>query len=191
MNPRMKPHLFGGMVLACAAIFASSAGCSPGYAQTRSITTVPQPVRQAPAPGVTAFGLPNPAGLMPPGAASLTPPGSPNLSSPGAAPGSPATDAGIARPITPGGGGGVVVLQLPTGAGANVMGAAAATNTGNLRPSAVDIARAFLDADINHDGALSREEAQRLAIPLPASFDELDRDHDGTLSRSEYEDAFR
>ena len=56
--------------------------------------------------------------------------------------------------------------------------------------SAVDIARAFLEADSNHDGELSRAEAQRLAI-LPVPFDDLDRNHDGVLSRFEYDDAFR
>jgi hypothetical protein len=180
----MKPSSLRAATLACAALFASCA-C---HAQTRRITAVPQPARQAPAPGVAAFGLPNAAGLTPPGAPSLTPPGAANLSSPGVAPGSPAIDAGVATPVTPGGGGGVVVLQQTTAAGANAMGAAAAPR-GPV--SAVDIARAFLDADINHDGELSRAEAQRLGIPLPVSFDDLDRNHDGALSRFEYEDAFR
>jgi hypothetical protein len=108
--------------------------------------------------------------------------------SPGAAPGSPVTDAGVQQPLEPaGGGGGVVVVQQST-SGTNGMGAGPSPQSVF---SAVDIARAFLSADTNHDGELSRAEAQRLSIPLGASFDDLDRDNDGMLSRFEFEDAFR
>jgi hypothetical protein len=108
--------------------------------------------------------------------------------SPGVAPGSPVTDAGVQQPLAPaGGGGGVVVVQQAT-TGTNGMGAGPSPRSVY---SAVDIARAFLDADTNHDGLLSRAEAQRLSIPLGALFDDLDRDKDGMLSRFEYEDAFR
>jgi hypothetical protein len=69
------------------------------------------------------------------------------------------------------------------------MGAGAAAYRGPY--SAVDITRAFMEADTNHDGDLSRGEAQRLSIFLPVPFDELDRNRDGLLSRFEYEDAFR
>jgi hypothetical protein len=192
----MSKHYLIGLIVACAACAASLAmGQS-----ARHVVTVPQPVRQAPAPGVATFGMPNPAGLAspapaqatPPGQPSLVLPGAPNPSAPGVASGSPAIDAGIAAPTTTGGGGGVVVLQqsLANGYGANVMGAAGAPR-GSGPYSTVDIARAFLDADTNHDGDLSRAEAQRLSIPLGASFDDLDRNHDGVLSRFEYEDAFQ
>jgi hypothetical protein len=171
MNTR---HL--GIACALAALLAAPVA----HAQARRITSAPQPVRQAPPPGVATFGSPNAAGLTPPMAPSLAP---------GAAPGSPATDAGIAQPLTPaGGGGGVVVVQQSGGGGTNAMGAGAFPRGAY---SSVDIARAFMDADTNHDGELSRAEAQRLSIPLGASFDDLDRNNDGVLSRFEYDDAFR
>lgn len=175
----MKTSHLTAIVLACAAVLAAPAA----QAQRRQqITGVSQPTRQAAPPGVATFGLPNPAGL--------TPPTVPNLSSPGVAPNSPPIDAGIAAPTVVGGGGGVVVVPQSAAGGANAMGAGPAGFAGGP-PSAVDIARAFLLADINHDGQLSRAEAQRLYIPLGMSFDELDRDHDGFLSRFEYEDAFQ
>jgi hypothetical protein len=172
MNTRHLPVL----ILACAAMLASSGA----NAQVRRITPVPQPVRQAPAPGVANPALPNPAGL--------TPPDVPNLSSPGVAPGSPPIDAGIAAPTVVGGGGGVVVVQQANASSANAMGFGGAPPT---TYAAVDIARAFMTADVNHDGLLSRAEAQRLGIVMPKTFDELDRNHDGMLSRFEYEDAFQ
>jgi hypothetical protein len=182
--------LFALAAATLAALLATGAD-----AQVRRITAVPQATRQAAPAGVATFGMPSPGGLAspapasltPPGAPSLTPPGSPNLSSPGTAPGSPAIDAGIAQPITAGGGAGVFIVQSGAGGGTNVMGGAPAPR-GPL--SAVDIARAFMDADINRDGELSRAEAQRLGT-LPVPFDDLDRNHDGVLSRFEYDDAFR
>ena len=174
MKHRALPAL-ALLVLACAAVLAAPSAT----AQHKRIAGAPQPTRQAAPPGVTSFGLPNPAGL--------TPPGVPNLSSPDVAPGSPPIDAGIAAPTVVGGGGGVVVMQQ-SALGANAMGAGPSTR-GPL--TAVDVARAFLEADVNHDGQLSRAEAQRLNIPLGASFDDLDRDHDGFLSRFEYEDGFQ
>ena len=170
MNTR---HL--AIALACAALLA------PVVANAqRRITPAPQPTRQAPAPGVATFGLPSPSGLAPPMPASL---------SPGAAPSSPVVDAGVAQPLTPAGGGGGVVVVQQSFAGTTAMGAAAAAPPGQY--SAVDIARAFMLADTNHDGELSRAEAARLSIYLPLGFDDLDRNHDGVLSRFEYEDAFR
>lgn len=166
--------------LACAACALAALLASPSsLAQSRRITATPQPVRQAPPPNVGGFGSPSPSGLTPPMPPSLAP---------GVAPGSPVRDDGVQQPLSPaGGGGGVVVVQQAAG-GANAMGAGAAPRSVY---SAVDIARAFLEADTNRDGMLSRAEAQRLSIPLGASFDELDRDKDGMLSRFEYEDAFR
>ena len=172
------------LALACAAL--ASGTC---HSQTR-IAPAPQPTRQAPAPGVATFGLPNPAGLASPAPAQLTPPGSPNLTppdvpnlaSPGTAPGSAIVGAGIAAPTT----GGISGAGQQYGVGTNAMGAGSAPRGPY---STVDIVRNFIDADINRDGLLSRAEAQRLVIPVP--FDELDRNHDGMLSRFEYEDFFR
>ncbi|MEJ6021286.1 hypothetical protein [Ramlibacter sp. PS4R-6] len=187
----MQTRPFLTLAAAALALLATTAD-----AQMRRITSVPQPTRQAPAAGVATLGLPNPAGLAspvpagltPPTPASLTPPGTPNVASPGTAPGSPAIDAGIAQTYVGGGGGGAVYGAAPVAAagGTNAMGAAGYAR-GPL--SAVDIARGFLESDLNHDGELSRSEAQRLMLPVP--FDELDRNHDGMLSRFEYDDAFR
>lgn len=161
----------------------------PSAGQVRSVTPATQGARQAAPAGSVTFGLPNPsglssptaAGLAPPTAPSLTPPDTPNLSSPGTPPGSPVVDAGIAQLPTPSGGAGYGAL-----ARTNVLGASAAAR-GPL--TAVEVARAFLDADTNRDGELSRAEAERAG--LSASFDDLDRNRDGVLSRSEFEDAFR
>jgi hypothetical protein len=167
-------------------------------AQVRRIAPAAQPARQAAAPGVATFGTPSPsglpspvpAGLTPPGPPSLTPPGTVNLASPGTPAGSPPIDAGIATGYTAGGGGGGAVASSggAYGSATNVMGAGPAMRGGPL--SAVDIARAFMDADTNRDGELSRGEAQRLSI-LTTPFDDLDRNRDGVLSRFEYDDAFR
>ncbi len=54
--------------------------------------------------------------------------------------------------------------------------------------SAVDreaIEAAFARADMNGDGKVSRDEAQRFP-EIAARFDELDRDHDGFLSLIEF-----
>jgi hypothetical protein len=115
--------------------------------------------------------------------ASLAPPGPVNPSAPGVAPGSPPIDAGVVEPLAPSG----VAVVSPgyVGGGTNAMGFGRAPGAPY---SAVDIARAWLQADIDHDGDLSRAEAQRLAIPIP--FDQLDRNHDGVLTRFEYDDFF-
>ena len=54
--------------------------------------------------------------------------------------------------------------------------------------TAVDVARAFLGADRNRDGELSRAEARQLTLGS-ASFEELDRNHDGIVTRWEFDDA--
>lgn len=54
--------------------------------------------------------------------------------------------------------------------------------------TAMEVVLAFNQADLNRDGALTRAEAQRLA--LPDAFEELDVDKDGTLSRGEYSGGF-
>jgi hypothetical protein len=79
----------------------------------------------------------------------------------------------------------IVVTQPPYGT--NAMGAGAAPPRGAL--TAVDIAAMFLSADTNHDGELSRAEAQQ--IPLPMAFDDIDANHDGVITRFEFDEAFR
>jgi len=106
------------------------------------------------------------------------------MAAPGVPPGSPVVDAGVATPMVTGGGRSTIVIQPGDDTSAMGYGAVAPGPY-----SAVDIARAFLEADTNHDGQLTREEARHLAIPVP--FDELDQDHDGVLSRSEYDDFFK
>jgi hypothetical protein len=178
-------------LLSCIAFACAALAPALSHSQAR-IAPAPQPARQAPPPGVATFGLPNPSGLAspapaqltPPGAPSLTPPDVPNLASPGTAPGSAPIDTSVAAPTA----GGVSSAGQLYGAG---VGTAAMGAGGIPRGpySAVDIARNFMDADINRDGALSRAEAQRLAIPVP--FEDLDRNRDGMLTRFEYEDFFR
>ena len=43
----------------------------------------------------------------------------------------------------------------------------------------------FTDADTDHDGYVSRDEAQAAAPMMARNFDEIDTDHDGRLSRAE------
>jgi hypothetical protein len=92
-------------------------------------------------------------------------------------------DAGVAEPLSPSG---VAGGSSGSYTGTNGMGYGGPPRGPY---SAVDIERNFQQADINHDGELSRAEAQRLAIPVP--FDDLDRNHDGVLTHFEYEDFFR
>lgn len=182
----MNPSPLVAFALACGALLVAPAA----DAQPRRVAAASQPSRQMAPPGVATFATPSPAGLTPPMPASLTPPmapslnlpGPPNISAPGVAPGSPAIDAGIAQPLETGG---VAVVPVPYYVGSNAMGYG---RVPLARLSAVDIARNFLDADMNHDGELTRDEAMHLAIPVP--FDELDRNHDGVLTRFEYDDYF-
>lgn len=176
------------LVLAAAALLAAP------LAHAQRIGAPPQPQRQAPPAGVATFGLPSPSGLTSPAPAALTPPAPPsltpptsyNLSNPGTPPGSPPIDAGIAQPINPGGGGGYAPGAF---AGTNVMGGPGAPGFARGGAwSAVDIARSFIEADLNRDGEVTRAEARRLAI-MPLSFEEMDRNFDGVISRFEYEDA--
>lgn len=49
---------------------------------------------------------------------------------------------------------------------------------------------AFVRADVNHDGKLSREEAQ--AIPVLAQrFDEIDTQHKGYVTRAQYDQVMQ
>jgi hypothetical protein len=56
--------------------------------------------------------------------------------------------------------------------------------------SAVDTTGAFMFADANHDGELTRAEARRLSI-MTMSFEEMDRNFDQVISRFEYDDSVR
>jgi hypothetical protein len=49
----------------------------------------------------------------------------------------------------------------------------------------------FADADTNHDGRLSREEAKAGTPRLADHFDEIDSDHDGELTTAEIVDYIR
>jgi hypothetical protein len=51
------------------------------------------------------------------------------------------------------------------------------------------IHQAFDGADADSNGALTRAEAQQLAI-MPHSFEDMDENKDGVVSRSEFESAF-
>ena len=87
---------------------------------------------------------------------------------------------------------GVIGDTVVTGPGA-AGGAQATQSSAGVRAGAytpLQIAQSFLGADANHDGELTRGEAQRLSI-APYSFEEMDADHDGLVSRSEYENALR
>lgn len=164
-----------------------------------------------------AQAAPNPAGLRPPvpagltsgsGAAVATDPvaasapvaglGTPNATA-GAttpetvAPGMATTGPGLAT--VPGGTVGDAIDTRVLGAGAApgygfVRGPQQTVPTGALGLNAVELARAFLGADRNGDGELSRSEAQRLSLG-GLSFEEMDRDFDGVISRGEFEDGLR
>lgn len=56
--------------------------------------------------------------------------------------------------------------------------------------TAQQVAQAFLRADANRDGSLSREETQSLN-GVRLNFEALDLNKDGLLSRSEFEDGMR
>ena len=53
-----------------------------------------------------------------------------------------------------------------------------------------DADAAFNRADVNHDGKLSRKEAQAIPV-LAARFNKVDTNHDGFVSRQEYDKAMK
>lgn len=120
------------------------------------------------------FGAPSPNGL-----ASPFPPQLPSLFVPGT------SATGTAPPE-----------NVPEAPSIGVMGSGRAGTPGPTRVSAganytvVDFARAFIMADSDRDGELTRSEAARLTI-MPLSFEEMDANHDNRLTRSEYEDSAR
>lgn len=80
--------------------------------------------------------------------------------------------------------------------GTNVLGAGAAGTTARGPSQSVplgsggnpvEVARAFITADANADGELTRNEAARLGL----AFEEMDRDFDGVITRAEYGDGRR
>lgn len=184
-------------VLALALLAATAS-----HAQMRRVQPSSSPAPSAST--LAAQSTPNPAGLRPPvpaglstgsGAAVAT---NPVLStnSTVAAGGTVSTTTGI----TIGGGGGAVaaVSDVSTGlqtaaAATTVLGGVGARGPGQYLGngsgySAVDVARAFLAADANGDGELSRAEFGRITNPC-MTFEEMDRNFDGVISRSEFDDA--
>ena len=121
-----------------------------------------------------SFGAPSPSGL-----ASPFPPQLPSLSVPGTSAVGTAPPENVPEaPITPGRG-------IRAAGSPGPSHAAAGANY-----TVVDIVRAFIMADNDRDGELTRSEAARLTI-MPLSFEEMDANHDNRLTRSEYEDSVR
>lgn len=155
-------------------------GASPNTTARPASNPQGSGIQQGPATSATGGtqtaqpGAPSPNGL-----ASPFPPQLPSLFVPGT------SAAGTAPPEN--------VTEAPNTA---VMGAGPSGPLGPTRVSAganytiVDIARAFIMADTDRDGELTRSEAARLTI-MPLNFEEMDANHDNRLTRSEYEDSVR
>lgn len=175
-HPVRSPLVLALACVACVAVHAQSSS----VAKIASVPPRPAP----PAIGTTAApapGLPSPTGLQSRFPAGLT---AATLAAPGT---------NVTPPPAPAGGGAVVVPPATdpgTAVATNVMGAGAAQPLamGPGPYTAVDVARAFLGADRNRDGELSRAEARQLTLGS-ASFEELDRNHDGIVTRWEFDDA--
>lgn len=164
----------------CVPALALAAGLAAGPVHAQAFRGVtPGPVPPGPSfQARSALAAPNPAGLRPRFPAGLTA-------------GSGVIDSGIANP------GRSVPDFLPpppwvvvAGSGWGARGPAQSVPGGSAGYNPVDVARWFMAADRNHDGELSRAEAQRLPW-LPLSFEEMDRNFDGVLSRWEFEDGLR
>jgi hypothetical protein len=67
---------------------------------------------------------------------------------------------------------------------------AAAQRPATPPPAPPDVGAIFDKLDTNHDGKLTREEAQAHPTVL-AHFDEADADHDGVVTKEEFLVAFR
>ena len=78
-----------------------------------------------------------------------------------------------------------LVSKLAITVAAGVLSTSCATAIGMSAVDREAIEAAFARADVNGDGKLSREEAQRFP-EIAARFDALDLDHDGFLSLSEF-----
>lgn len=214
MNHPSRPLWTRGVAALAAA--AALAGCfDPALAQTRPQSLQPGVQQAAPrsqalpgtAPaGVPAIGqgLPTAAGITPPspfpaGLPSPLPFPAGTPSSAIAAPGMAADTRSVIQPGTTAVTTGRAIVQQTDTTGAVIpntavmgAGAAGAATMGSPNAAApqtpLEIVQTFNRADMNRDGALTRAEAQRIALPY--SFEELDRNKDGLLSRGEYEDAF-
>jgi hypothetical protein len=185
--------------LCCALALVAVSAMVCAQTRQRSLRAVPQPRAPAVIPtGTPGSPLPSPSGLTSAFPAGLPPtlphpsglpdPTAPNIASPGTPAGSPPIDAGIAVPPAtnamgaPGYGG---AAYGTAASGAAPQGPVAGP-AGPYTP--LQIAQSFFNADVNHDGELTRAEYQRLAIK-PYTFEEMDRNHDGVITRFEYEDA--
>lgn len=63
--------------------------------------------------------------------------------------------------------------------------AACAQDGGRAQRFAAKAQERFAAADTNHDGLISRDEAQQGLPRIAQHFDDVDTDHDGQLSREE------
>lgn len=189
-----------------AALVLALVAATAAHAQMRRVQ--PSTAVKPTASTLAAQSAPNPTGLRPPVPAGLTT-GSgaavatnPVLAgnSTVAVGGTTSTTTGMA--VSGGGGGTAGTVAAVSDVGTGLQTAAAATTVlggvGARGPgqylgsgsgySAVDVARAFLAADANGDGELSRAEFGRISNPC-MTFEEMDRNFDGVISRSEFEDA--
>lgn len=187
----MKPVL--RLTPCAAALLLVPIAAAQAPANVPSVVQVPQPAPRAFAPVTPGPGAPNPAGLPSPipNPAGLTsrfpaglpsplpfPEGLPPVVVPNPPPAGMPPPGGTLPPVAGGGGGAVDVRIL--GGPPVVPGPY----------TALQLAQAFLLADANRNGELTRAEASRLGI-TPLHFDEMDRNKDGVISRSEFEDFFR
>ena len=179
----------------CAAALASAA-----HAQMRNGKATPSTGPSAAARA--ALALPQPGGLTAPFPAGVSSGSGARVSTdPVAASSAPP----VASSVVPGSGfgsgfgpGGVVVNPelFPVAPATNVLGAGATVagpsqylaGAGGI--NATDQARAFLFADANRDGELTRAEAARLGI-ITMPFEQMDRNFDQVITRFEYDDSFR
>ncbi|NML42452.1 EF-hand domain-containing protein [Ramlibacter sp. G-1-2-2] len=195
------PHAFRIVpVLALALLSAAAA-----QAQTRSVqgSTSSRPAANT----VAAQATPNPAGLRSSFPAGLTAGSGAGTSTDRvAASANPNGNVGTSVPSTNNVAGGFstggaigTTGGVDTGVASpatNVLGAGGAAGPSQYLGSgaggvnAVDAARAFLEADGNHDGELSRSEFRRLPNPT-MSFEQMDRNFDGVISRFEYDDSLQ
>jgi hypothetical protein len=196
------------LAVALAALFAASA--AQAQSAPRKVTPVPNTAVPS-ASTRAAQAAPNPAGLRPLFPAGLSSgSGVATSTDPVAASGAvaPADSSGIGLNNLAGGGGGgggrvvgnsgldgglVAPNTAVLGAGsAGLMAAGPGQGlpVGGSGLNATELARAFINADSNRDGELTRSEARRLSF-APLSFEEMDRNFDGIITRAEFDDGAR
>ena len=165
-------------LLAATAVHAQRAQVAP--------STAPKPSPNA----VAAQAAPNPAGLRSIAPAGLNAGSGGAVSSdPNIANSSPITGVGSSEPGSDTPDPGAPPATATLGAGGS-RGPGQYLGSGGAGFSAIDIARSFINADVNRDGSLSEGESRRLSISMQ-SFQEMDRNFDGLVSRFEYEDSLR